>query len=113
MERYPLSVRTVNRHNLRGRVEKLFIDFNGLIHESVLRSAIVKQPTTELELFHQIAAYLQEIVQCAAPKYVFLAIDGPAPDAKIRQQRLRRIMGSLTSKHLQTIFGVKNYNYCF
>lgn len=98
MERYPLSVRTITRHNLKGRVDNLYIDFNGLIHESILRAAIVKQPTTELELFHQIAAYLQEIVQSAAPKYVFLAIDGPAPDAKIRQQRLRRIMGSLTAQ---------------
>ncbi|CAL6029717.1 5'-3'_exoribonuclease [Hexamita inflata] len=99
MERCPQAVRTATRDNMRGRINNFYVDFNGLIHESLLRAATVHLPTSELELFYQISSYLNEVVLTAAPTHkVYLAIDGPAPDAKIRQQRLRRIMGQLTSE---------------
>ena len=50
-ERYPQAVRTATRNNMRGRVHNLYVDFNSLIHESILRSALVKQSGSELELF--------------------------------------------------------------
>lgn len=85
MERCPQAVRTATRDNMRGRINNFYVDFNGLIHESLLRAATVHLPTSELELFYQISSYLNEVVLTAAPTHkVYLAIDGPAPDAKIR-----------------------------
>ena len=50
MERFPSAVRTASRKALAGRVHNLYIDFNGLIHEVLLRAAIVKQQVSESEL---------------------------------------------------------------
>ena len=85
MERFPAAIRTASRAALRGRINNLYIDFNGLIHEALVRAAIVKQPFSEAELQLQIASYLNAVVTCVGPtKKVVIAIDGPAPNAKIR-----------------------------
>lgn len=85
MERFPSCIRTLNDNNLAGRIDDLYIDFNGLIHESLLRGSIVKQYLSEDKVFQQVTAYLLEIILAVKPReMIYIAIDGPAPDAKIR-----------------------------
>ena len=43
MERFPSAVKNLTQRNLVGRIDNLYIDFNGLIHESLMRGSIVKQ----------------------------------------------------------------------
>lgn len=47
MERFPSAIKTAKASSLKGRIDNLYFDFNGLIHECLLRSAIVKQPIPE------------------------------------------------------------------
>ena len=51
IERFPAAVRTASRASLYGRIHNLYIDFNSMVHETLLRAAIVSQPVSESELF--------------------------------------------------------------
>lgn len=93
-ERYPLAVTTPGA-SFVSRIDNLYIDFNALVHESLRRDSYIPLKFTEATLFGEIADYIQALVSIVQPrKRIFIATDGVAPDAKIKQQRTRRYMGT-------------------
>lgn len=77
-------------------IDELLIDANCFLHPQCFKIlAMYKnwedKDALEALMIEQIEKYLEHIVQHVDPqKLVYISIDGPAPMAKIKQQRLRR-----------------------
>ncbi len=74
-------------------VDHLYVDMNSLLHNSLRNSRTV-------ERFHEkLHMKLDGIMKAACPrKSVMLAVDGPAPIAKLMTQRERRKVGAKSEK---------------
>jgi 5'-3' exonuclease len=88
------------------RCDRLFFDFNGIIHTSCakLRSCIDKETSQydfEMQLLKNISKYTLEIINMVKPnKLVYICIDGVAPLSKIKQQRNRRYLSVFINKEV-------------
>jgi 5'-3' exonuclease len=86
--------------------DRLFLDYNGIIHTAcgVLRSEIPKTtPIDEFEdtLVEKIIEYTNKIIVTMNPSsLVYLSVDGVAPMAKIKQQRKRRFVSAYIKTQL-------------
>lgn len=70
-----------------GRPEYLFLDFNCAIHPASKKANM----TTFEDIFASVCEYLRNILTMVNPSImVYIAIDGVAPMAKMKQQRIRR-----------------------
>jgi len=75
------------------KISHLFVDFNCLIHHAI---HLVPEETSadnfEKKLIQEVVKYLDKVVnQITKPsELLYLALDGPAPRAKMEQQRARR-----------------------
>lgn len=97
-ERYPAATYAPTELT-KGTVDNLYIDFNGIIHECFLRESHLPIKMPEAVLYNEIARYLDTVVLTISPRRrIFIAVDGVSPDAKIEQQRNRRVVGSLASE---------------
>lgn len=95
------SYKGIVRRNRVGTVDWLLFDFNCLIYHVLARpDCPVYTPQAprqwEEKFLNEIARYTMKVVRHVEPmKGVYIAIDGVAPMAKIRQQRMRRFRAAM------------------
>jgi 5'-3' exonuclease len=87
--------RSILCDTVNNKVDVLYIDANCLIHPQcaiILEQYAYLKNVNELEelMIKQIIDYIQLLIDFVKPKCVYIAIDGVAPVAKIKQQRIRR-----------------------
>ena len=77
--------------------DSLFLDLNCAIHpccrkilENFNSSNHNDINKLENKMFHETLHYIEKLVNMVQPKFLYIAIDGVAPLAKMNQQRLRR-----------------------
>jgi 5'-3' exonuclease len=113
----PLTSRTPDPLSLCSQgvpIDRLYIDMNGILHgcshnnssqsgDEVIESSA---DITEPEIFQNVCYYLDRVVkEVAKPKsLIYLAIDGPAPRAKLNQQRSRRYRSGKEGLIEETIY---------
>ena len=89
-------ITNINNNKLNNNVTNLFIDTNCLIHPQCF--SILNQfkdlkniDRLEAKMINQVILYLNEIIELVNPmELIYIAIDGVAPMAKIKHQRIRR-----------------------
>lgn len=83
-------------HSCKQKCDRLFLDFNGIIHNvvNIIKLQVdVSMPSNEFEqlLIEKVIEYMETICIYANPnKLLYICIDGVAPLPKIIQQRKRR-----------------------
>eukprot|EP01113_Clastostelium_recurvatum_P022706 TRINITY_DN2717_c0_g1_i2.p1 TRINITY_DN2717_c0_g1~~TRINITY_DN2717_c0_g1_i2.p1 ORF type:complete len:1752 (+),score=474.29 TRINITY_DN2717_c0_g1_i2:141-5396(+) len=90
-ERYPLINQRISM-TLAPEFDNLYLDMNGIIHQcSHPNEDNMLNVLTEKEMFIAIIQYIDKLFHIIKPRRLFyMAIDGPAPRAKMNQQRQRR-----------------------
>jgi len=85
-----------NDNKLHNNVSNLFIDTNCLIHPQCFAILAANKDLTNIDrlenkMINQVIIYLAEIITVVNPdSLIYIAIDGVAPMAKIKHQRIRR-----------------------
>ena len=83
--------------NENGELDNLYLDMNGLIHPST-HPEDRPPPETEEEMIQEVLRYTERMILMAKPRnLIYLAIDGVAPKAKLKQQRSRRFRSAQES----------------
>ena len=89
-------------------VGTLYVDMNGLIHPCVAEVLDDKYLFKHKELYEKkmlfrIENEIKELIETYSPERLYLAIDGVAPAAKMKQQRERRYKAILEKQKLREI----------
>ena len=79
-------------------IDNLFFDLNCLIHPCCAKV----EDGDEKKMIQTIIVHIHKLIQLTGAKFVFIAIDGPAPKAKMIQQRSRRHKSVLENKPWDT-----------
>jgi 5'-3' exoribonuclease 2 len=93
--------------DIKNNNNALFFDLNCLVHPCARR--IVEHFYTkdknklESKICIEVNCYIKKIVEIVDPKFIYIAIDGVAPFAKMTQQRTRRFKTILEKKEINTI----------
>ena len=77
-------------------VDNLLFDLNCLIHPCCANE------TDEKVMFNNIYEKINDIIDLVKPKYIYIAVDGPCPMPKIKQQRQRRFQSAKQNKKWDT-----------
>lgn len=99
--------KNVVRPQKPNRCDRLFIDFNGIVHNcarTVKENAAPNLPKEAFEeaLLDEVLRYTEEVCDYATPrKLVCICVDGVAPLSKIQQQRKRRYLSSWMKEKLK------------
>ncbi len=100
---------TILRMSKLNTIHHLYLDMNCLIHpacRSILSKAdkSISKKELELKMLNSVRDYLTKVVTFANPtELLYISIDGPAPKAKMSQQRQRRFRSVLYRKTVQDI----------
>mmetsp|Transcript_30559 Transcript_30559/g.44398 ORF Transcript_30559/g.44398 Transcript_30559/m.44398 type:complete len:740 (-) Transcript_30559:233-2452(-) len=79
-------------NKIQNSYDHVLIDANEIVHRAFRRSS------TENQVFRHIVRRLDEVFQNYPPRIsALIALDGPGPNAKMLEQRKRRIYGALKS----------------
>ena len=81
--------------NIDVKIDYLLIDTNCLIHPTCFKVIHENEQLNNIyllenKMINAILEYLEYIINFAKPNNIYIAIDGVAPLAKIKQQRSRR-----------------------
>lgn len=86
------------------RIDNLYFDFNGILHTASRLSSYDSSLSSEQNyslMYKNIIEYTNYIINEVKPtNMVYIAIDGVAPMAKIKQQRLRRFKTTLEESNI-------------
>ena len=92
------------------KIDHFFIDFNSIVYNcygKIDKKKIQTMTDTKIEnlIISEVIKYLKHIItETVKPqKSVFIAIDGSAPCAKVRQQRFRRFKGIMLADMLKDV----------
>lgn len=98
------------KSSLVGNVHSFYLDFNCLIYHCLHRPSMIAyeghehKEHYEEHLLREIVAYVKQLVAYVNPQhFVYLAVDGVVPMAKIRQQRLRRFKSVVVAEFEESI----------
>eukprot|EP00629_Pelagomonadales_sp_RCC1024_P017084 CAMPEP_0119296272 /NCGR_PEP_ID=MMETSP1329-20130426/50488_1 /TAXON_ID=114041 /ORGANISM="Genus nov. species nov., Strain RCC1024" /LENGTH=614 /DNA_ID=CAMNT_0007297205 /DNA_START=174 /DNA_END=2015 /DNA_ORIENTATION=- len=73
--------------------DNLYLDLNGIVHPCCHPEDGQPQPKSEEEMFLRVEAHLDRLLELMRPKaFVYFALDGVAPRAKMNQHRLLELM---------------------
>lgn len=97
-----------------GHIDNFFVDSNSMMHpcaREVMKRFLGTDMTLqclEIKICEEFLIYLTKVIQIVQPSnMLFIAIDGPAPRAKMNQQRSRRYksskMNSLSNEKYQSL----------
>ncbi|EAX90666.1 XRN 5'-3' exonuclease N-terminus family protein [Trichomonas vaginalis G3] len=93
VQRYPM-VRRKMADPSRPIINRLYIDMNGIFYKALAATGTGNEdltPALKAEIFR----YTDMLVQiCRPTDLIFIAVDGPAPNAKASQQRSRRYLAA-------------------
>ena len=94
----------------------LFLDMNCLIHPCCRKVLDDDYSNTrkfkyEQRMLNEIKTYLKLVIEYCNPDFIYMAIDGVAPCAKMTQQRLRRFKTILEKKEINKIKTELNMEY--
>lgn len=93
VQRYPM-VRRKMADPSRPIIDRLYIDMNGIFYKALAVTGTGNEeltPALKAEIFR----YTDMLVQiCHPTDLIFIAVDGPAPNAKASQQRSRRFLAA-------------------
>lgn len=83
---------------------RLFIDFNSVIHQSSSAVVSLKPHTyTYTDIFEEIVRNTNLLIEkCNPQEFVYIAVDGVAPRAKMVQQRKRRYIAHMKNHMIST-----------
>mmetsp|Transcript_8531 Transcript_8531/g.29162 ORF Transcript_8531/g.29162 Transcript_8531/m.29162 type:complete len:846 (+) Transcript_8531:124-2661(+) len=77
------------------RCDHLYLDLNGIVHPCCHPEDGQPQPKSEEEMLRRIEAHLDRLMELMRPTaFVYFALDGVAPRAKMNQQRTRRYVAA-------------------
>ena len=84
-------------------IDYLFLDLNCAIHpccQKVIKKHSDNIECIENDMIESVINKINELIKLVNPKYVYIAIDGVAPRAKMEQQRTRRYKTTLEPKKI-------------
>jgi len=76
------------------QIDNIFFDLNCLLHPSC---ATIKDGDED-KMIQKILYDINHLITLTGAKFIYIAIDGPAPKAKMMQQRVRRLKSVLEGK---------------
>ena len=92
-QRYPMIKRKMADPS-RPAINNLFLDVNGIFYKALAATGAGNEELSP-SLLAEIFRYMDMLVQLTRPSdLIFIAVDGPAPNAKASQQRSRRFVAA-------------------
>ena len=97
-------------------IDILYLDMNCLIHPACrlildkYKNETISKEKLEKKMCDEVEQYIVKLLKISQPrKKVILAIDGPAPYAKMKQQRMRRFRSTIEKEEIKKIKKKLNY----
>ena len=91
-ERFPVINQEISDLSLLPEFDNMYLDMNGIIHSATHGNDDISSTPSKKDMMNGIFQSIDKMVtRIAKPKkLLYMAIDGPAPRAKLNQQRSRR-----------------------